>query len=816
MFARIVGMCRGDGLGYCAFTLPRSFQANALTARCSLDDSTILVPVFSMENNVRGWSGKRRLFVIAIPLVKAASPWRIEIFASDMLNKNNPSPVAEYFIPLYLLKWRSRIDYRLRPVLMSRMLGIERDHEFKYITIESHGVFPYSSQEIVFRATIKIPEQLKNIAWRWQAYLGGHPGNAIDTILLEDSLINHRVDQTNVRHITISGRVPKANPGIVLSVQSDNPSAPGFAWGLLPEEQDAKLHGFYELTLDAKADPTYHAWFLKHRVSPTDLEEQRATLLSSEPLISIIIPIFEPPIAYLRDSIESVKAQSYQNWNLILVNASPNIKEVNNYLTNLNDTRIAIISLSENLGIAGNTNTGIERARGDYIAFLDQDDMLEPDALFEYAQAINDYPTADLLYCDEDSFNDDCLQGYAPLLKPDFNEDLLFSHNYICHLLMVSRHALDQVELSPDSVNGAQDFDLTLKVTEVARSIVHVPRVLYHWRQHSNSSNNGNLEAKPYAREAGRQALDNHFKRQHIKAIVEPTEVPYVYRTLFLPPADIPLVSIIIPNKDHTNYLKPCIESIFEKAGYNNFEIIIVENNSIKETTFDYYTYIQNKHRQVRVVQFNGRFNYSKIINYGVKQSQGDFLLLLNNDTKVLSDSFLHHMLGYFSRSNVGVLGALLYYPDGLIQHAGLALMASMRLGFMNQNHTLETNKGYLGSSSCGFNYSAVLGACQMTRRTLFDEVGGYSENLAVTYNDVDFCWRVREKGFLVTYTPYIQLYHREFGSRERDAADTERIKQTEKEAQIMQRRWPRYFTEGDPCINPNCSKDSPYFKLGN
>ena len=471
-----------------------------------------------------------------------------------------------------------------------------------------------------------------------------------------------------------------------------------------------------------------------------------------------------------------------------------------------------MVGLEQNLGIVGNTNTGIRAASGDYIAFVDQDDMLEPDALFEYASAICEHPEASLLYCDEDSFTDGIESVFYPRFKPKFNKDALLSHNYVIHMLAVSRKAIDAVELSGEEVEGAQDYDLTLKAIEHGPAI-HIPRVLYHWRNHERSINYGGPNSKPYVTDAAVNALRGYFERTGCRAEVSPGMRPGTHRVLFQA-EDEPLVSVIIPTKDHPELLGACVKSLLERAGWANLEILLVENNSVEERTFAFYDELLALDGRIRLLRYEGAFNYSRIINYAAAQANGELLFLLNNDTQAITDGCIRILAGYFQRPEVGVVGPLLLFPDGLVQTAGLALMSDKRLGFINQLLTPETHGGYLASLDCPRNYSAVLGAAQMVRKADFEALGGYDEDLAVTYNDVDFCWRMREAGKIVVYTPHARLYHHEFATRSRDTASPEQAARTEREAALMQARWKSYFEDGDPEMNPECDQANPWFKL--
>lgn len=564
---------------------------------------------------------------------------------------------------------------------------------------------------------------------------------------------------------------------------------------------------------DACADEEqYRKWLNTHKASPEDLAAQAQAVLTVQPKFSIVVPVFEPNAGYLSACISSVVRQSYANWELLVVDASPHDGIAARCLEPMGDERIVYLRLERNLGIAGNTNVGIENATGDWVAFLDYDDILEPDALFCYARAIARDADAAAMFCDEDTFEVDG-QYRFPVFKSELNLDLLYSYNCVTHFLAVKREALEAIGTSPDDVTGAQDYDLTLRVIAAGGKIVHVPRVLYHWRQHSTSTAGDNVSSKPYAQEAGRLALQRHFEARGIAGHVEETSHPFIYRMRYALPDPHPLVSVIIPNKDHIGELDACVRSIIEKSAYREFEIVIVENNSEDDETFAYYERITAEFDQVKVVRWEGSFNYSAIINHGVRHAAGSRLLLLNNDTEIISPDFIPEMLGYLERPEVGVVGAKLFFRDGLVQHAGIEVGPFDTIVHVNQDF-VDEREGYRGRATRPGNFSAVTGACQMVRRDVFEQAGGYDEDFAVGFNDADFCMRAKEAGYLTVFTPYAKLHHYEFTSRGREEVDDAKMRRWEGERELFQERWAKYFEEGDPFSNPNLSLESCYYAL--
>ena len=385
---------------------------------------------------------------------------------------------------------------------------------------------------------------------------------------------------------------------------------------------------------------------------------------------------------------------------------------------------------------------------------------------------------------------------------------------------MVEKALIDHIGMSPEDVAGAQDYDLTLRCLAAGARFEHVAHVLYHWRVHPGSTADGSADSKPYAIEAGRLALQRHFNALGVHGTVEETETPFVYRMRYALPEPAPLVSIVIPTKDHVETLDACVMSIAQKATYANYEIVLVENNSEAPDTFAYYETLPERVASAsegkgiaRVVYWPGEFNYSQIINFGVEHAKGDYLLLLNNDTEVISPDFIEEMMSYLQRSDAGVVGAKLYFADHLVQHAGILVGVRGALAHANQDFSAKC-EGYLARAVRPGNFSAVTGACQMVRRDVFEQVGGYNEEFAVGFNDADFCLRVWEAGYRAIFTPYAELYHYEFTSRGREEANEEKMSRWKREQALFMQRWPEFFLTGDPWLGPNLSSESEYFSL--
>lgn len=558
-------------------------------------------------------------------------------------------------------------------------------------------------------------------------------------------------------------------------------------------------------------DVDYEQWYENHKALPEELEKQKNEKWKRKPLISIVVPVYNTPQVFLRQMIESVQNQSYSEWELCIGNASPENKEMKKILEEYkNDARIKEVEIPENKGISQNTNRAMEIASGELIGLLDHDDLLAPNALYEIAKAVNEHLDAEVIYTDEDKVTTDLKEHFQPHLKPDFNLDLLRSNNYICHFFVASRDLIKRVGGFRPEFNGAQDYDLILRCTEQAKQIVHIPKILYHWRVHKASTAD-NPASKMYAFDAGKRAIEEHLIRCRTKGTVQHTKDLGFYRVKYEICGE-PLVSIIIPNKDQSEALKKCLDSIREKTSYRNYEIIIIENNSEEPETFAFYKKIAGE--KIKVVTWEGEFNYSAINNFGVRHARGDYLLLLNNDVEIINGDWLTEMLSHCQRKEVGIVGAKLYYPDNTIQHAGIIIGIGGVAGsvFVGLPRAFS---GYLHKASIQLDLSAVTAACMLIKRSVFEQVGGLEEKLKVAFNDVDFCLRVREKGYLVVYDPYAELYHYE--SKTRGAEDTkEKIRRFQTEIEYMRSHWIGFLKKGDPYYNCNLSLTKWDYSLKN
>ena len=564
-----------------------------------------------------------------------------------------------------------------------------------------------------------------------------------------------------------------------------------------------------KLTGNEYAD--YDTWLRIMRVSRQELFEQRKTKFSYAPKFSVVVPLYHTPAKFLKDLVRSMMYQSYANWELCLVNASPEDVHLTSLLENwaMRDKRIRVIRLEKNLGIAQNTNAGIAASTGEFIAFLDHDDFLEPDALFCYADALNKDKTIDVFYSDEDKTDEYAAHYFYPHFKSDFNIDLLHANNYMCHFLAVRKSLVDTVGGLNEKFDGAQDYDFVLRLTENTKKIYHCPRILYHWRC-SNQSTAANQGNKMYAIHAGKAALNAHYKRLGWNARAQEGAVDGWYQTKFTLKEE-PLVSILIPNKDHTDDLDVCLNSFFERADYQNYEFIIIENNSVLPETFAYYEKIEKEHDNVKVVYWEAGFNYSAINNFGFKFAKGDYIMLLNNDVELITPDIFQSMLGFCMRPEVGIVGAKLLYNDHTVQHAGVLVGAGGLADHVFKG-LHEDDPGYMGRAISSQDVSAVTAACLMVKKSVYEEVGGLEEEFQVAFNDVDFCLKVRKAGYLIVYDADVKLFHYESKSRGMEDT-TELFIRFGNDMMLLNSKWDILSTFVDPYYNPNLSY-LEYYKI--
>ncbi len=549
------------------------------------------------------------------------------------------------------------------------------------------------------------------------------------------------------------------------------------------------------------APDEYQRWLETHRVQPAEAAALReeARKFSQQPLISIITPVHDTPRRWLREAIVSVEQQIYENWELLLIDDASTNQDTLDFLARAEqrDPRLRVFHLAQNSGISAASNVAIENARGEWIALLDHDDLLEPDALFRTVQLLQEHPDADLIYSDEDKLTE---EGFAaPLFKPDWSPDFFLSYNYICHFTTIRRSLVQELGGFRSDYDFAQDYDLFLRVISRTDRIHHIPRILYHWRRSAGSTAT-NIRSKPDALEAARRALTDHLGRQN-----EPGHVAIDWRThgfrIRRHLVRARKVSILIPTRDRIDLLARCVESVVAKTAYENYEIVIIDNDSESEEARAYFE--KTSHR---ILRYSGPFNYSAMNNFAVEQTDAPWLLFLNNDTEAIETDWLTAMAEHVQRPEVGAVGARLLRRDETIQHAGVVLGVRGIVKHAFYGFPAE-DPGVCRQLQVTRNYSAVTAACLLTRREVFQEVGGFDEeHLPVIFNDVDLCLKMRQAGYQIVYTPFAKLYH--------DESATRRASVEPSEAKVLLERWPELVAR-DPFYNPNLSRERADFSLG-
>jgi len=569
-----------------------------------------------------------------------------------------------------------------------------------------------------------------------------------------------------------------------------------------------------------KVKEPYKIWILKNEPKKEKLEEYKKESFSFKyrPKISIIIPVWNTDKKWLRKCMESVLNQVYDNWELCIADGGSTKPYVKGILKRYakKDSRIKVKFLKENKGIAGNSNEALSLATGEFIGFLDHDDELAPFALYEVVKLLNEKPHLDFIYSDEDKI-DEKGKRKDPFFKPDWSPDMFLSQNYLCHLSIIRKELVGKVGGFREGYDGSQDYDLFLRVTELIdeKKIAHIPKILYHWRSVLGSAAKM-VSAKPYAFMAAKKALKDALSRREIEAEILDGLLLSSYRVRYKIIED-PKVSIIIPTKDKVSTLKICIDSILKKTNYKNYEIFIIDNQSKEEKTLKYYHRIKNNSK-IKIVKYNKPFNFSEINNFAVSKVDTEYILFLNNDTEVISEEWLEAMLEHAQRKQVGAVGAKLLYPDNTIQHAGVILGITGtpgQKGVAGHSHKYvsDTEYGYFLRPHLTQDLSAVTAACMMMRKQVFKEVGGFNVNLAVAFNDVDLCLKIREKGYLIVYTPYAKLYHHE--SLSRGYEDTpEKQARFLKEIEYVRKKWGHVIDKGDPYYNPNLTLEKEDFSI--
>jgi O-antigen biosynthesis protein len=548
----------------------------------------------------------------------------------------------------------------------------------------------------------------------------------------------------------------------------------------------------------------YRRWIRKYEPSATELARQREAKFPRTPKLSLVVPVYNPPVAFLEALIQSVVGQTYSNWELCLADAgtSPEVRTMLQTWA-AKEARLRVTTLTENAGIAGNTNAAIALATGDFVSFADHDDTLAPFALHEVVKAINAHPEAEFFYSDEDKL-DSAGERCEPYFKPDWSPETLRSRNYICHLTTLKRSLVTQLGGIRTGFDGAQDYDMVLRASELAKGIIHIPHVLYHWRMHA-ASTASNKASKSYAFDNGKRALSEHLARLGVDAAVHDGPTLGMYQVIYHLRTQ-PLVTVIVPNKDHPEMLKRCIDSL-AKSSYANYELLVVENGSKNPETFAFYETLAGQ-PHIRLLTWDKPFNYASVNNFAASQAKGELVLFLNNDIESISPDWLEALVKMAVQPGVGAVGAKLYYADDTIQHAGIVVGLGGIAGHTHLNYPRNAS-GHMQRLAFTQNVAAVTGACLLTKKKVFDEVGGFDEGFVLAFNDVDLCLQILQKGHRIVWTPDVELYHLE--SKTRGYEDTEeKQKRFKREIDLFQLKWGEFLKKGDPYYSRHFRLDRP------
>lgn len=791
MRAKQTAMCRGDGYAFIKLAL-FDVPATAPLRVTAATDTKNPLPVCwrNIGSANAGAADCTRAIVVVVPTITSGS---LSLFITSSAQYGHlDHPVT---ISCDTLKWESRMAYRLRKDEVLDMRRQASAHSpYSDICLYFDRVIP-DGDNLLLRAFIQMPAHEDSDIQLACFDLGGN-ALPINPISLSGSCEPSPAAPTFFfRNQAYSIGLPgDARNLMFFVIDRAHPDHMGF--GSVDVSPEGTLfQNSMVFWRDAAIDPAYDAWFQSRRITEKALQTQRQVRLDGAPSFSLVMTLHDAPLHLAEATIGSVMAQSYADWQLVVINAAPENADLLQVVAHAaeTDTRIRFTTLESDPGLTECLNLGIAASSGDFVCLLEEGDTIEPDALFEYARYLLANTTTDVLYCDEDKADPNGPHYLEPHFKPNYDADLLRCWNYIGHFACVRRSTLESVMPPTVEFDGAHTYNIILNAVERARSVSHVSRVLYH-SQFSESQAANVKRPRTKAEEA---AVMAHLNRQGIHAVIDPES-----RVLRYSVHDNPLVSIVIPNKDCAYLLTQCVRSILEKTTYAHFEIIIVENNSTQPSTFECYEQLEALDERVRTVTWPGEFNFSKIVNFGVEHARGLFALLLNNDIEVIDSSWLERMLGLAQRDNVGAVGAKLLYADGTVQHAGVAITE----GACPCTHTLrylpESNNGYFGNLALTRECSMVTGACLLTRIDVFNQVGGFNEALSVECNDIDYCLKLRKNGYVVVFEP-TTLYHFESVSRGLDSSIEKRARAS-KEHAYLRAQWARECVEDDPYVNPN------------
>lgn len=775
-----------------------------------VDDGAHVSPVQSAREDLpalpcrlyeleRDADGTRSVVAVYPDAPVASSFYALGVFDGS----DAPLDVREVEVNFRRVKWRSRANYRLHPDDCARIRCIdERVPDTLETRFETLLVISTPSH-LILKCRITLPDSEHRGDVSVSAIADGHVMVSSDhTVLSETSAASPVEGGPRPYRLAFSIRVPRDLGDLLLVVSSTKTSEVLHVERQTRELRDAmQAHMDHMLYRHAELDPFYAEWFDNHRVTGFELKLERRHPVPSGPAFTVVIPLQQSTANHLDETVNSVMGQSYPRWKLLLVCPDHISEELGRALEHpgAEDGRIKAVPSDEADQMCRTQELAPAEGVGNYICFLDSGDTLEPNALYAYARTAVDNPDVDVIYCDEDRIAADSTL-VQPFFKPDFDIDLLRNRNYLHHFLALRKELLALLNMDSLGFDKASRYDLALRAIEKTSRIRHVPSVLYHSRISGSAGTDPVSQPRPNSDEA--QALRNHLQRMGVGATVSINE-RNAFTVVYDVPTERPLVSIIIPTKDNARILERCVRSILETSSYQNFEMLIIDNGSTEPEVNDVYAGITDE--RVTVIHHDAPFNFSEIINLGVRSTRGEYLLLLNNDTEVITENWIELLLGTCARKEVGAVGAKLLYPDDTIQHAGVNITGGPIHLF---SHLPNGARCYQDFSETPRNLSAITGACMMTKRSVFDRVGGFDEELVVTFNDVDYCLKLRDAGLLVVYNPLVELYHYESISR---GADEDRAGKTRslREKAILLTRWPEPYV-CDPYYTPSPRQGDP------
>ncbi|MBR3225054.1 MAG: glycosyltransferase [Atopobiaceae bacterium] len=798
-FAKACALCRGEGLGYVVLRGSREaheVKATAATKAGTSIPCTLYSVTAEWQRDVLA-PGASFVWVVAVPLLACDCVVRVEAAGE--------SP-CEVTFSAVRSKLMSRFLATTKPETAAILRGFERREGYGRIMVRILEAWPGNDETAVWRIRATLPWKETDTAVGMRVYDGaGNPLRA-SIVAMEDQIVpSKRNGGWHERLVSFSCTIPKDVRSFFVVVYSEADGCCGFDAINAPRAA-AMLDGTESLANGSANDWVYEGWFASHRATVAELARQRKDFHDAGerlPILSLVVCVDVSNASDLSRTVASVRAQSYGAWELVVVCQASMKRQLQEAICSLAEERMRVMAADQD----ALAHIGVEAAKGSYVGLVGCGDVLEPDTLWQFAQMIAEHPQVDLLYCDEDK-----LEG-TRVTRPSFktfpNYGKLYEYNYFGRLMLVSSRALAVAEPMSAGFGPAYEYELALRVYEVAHEVLQVPRVLYHQVTDYGWSSQD--------QEKGKCALAAHLKRRGVAAQVVDGVQLGCFRVCYELPEPAIKVSVVIPTRDHADLLETCVHSILKKTTYANYEVILVENNSAESQTFELYEKLQNADGRVRVVAWEppepGAFNYSAIVNFGVAHTAGEIVVLLNNDTEVIEPHWMHEMLGCLMRPEVGVVGAKLLFGDGLIQHVGMAANPDGGFCHVCQNLTSE-EAGPSAAATMPGDYCMVTGACQMMRKSLFEELGGYDEELAVGFNDGDFCLRAREAGFAVTVCARAQLHHREFSSRGRESTDTRLQERFMRERARTMLRHAAFFAQGDPVRNPNLDPFGGYFTL--